>query len=207
MAPHRKGNKAGNCSPPFRRACARTWQQNQLVVIEHRKPLSQKVLEALFAFKRTRKTCSPCSYLLLEVATVGHCQRLQQLWPALAQCSDAHVTSCLLGVHVEQGSSSTRGVGISIFSCLCKIKRQGPGNSSASSRGFFCHHCWTIYAHSHPPSSPTHHWLVRRREERILWKEKFVRRGEESFISITLCAFAFWGSQKRRNIAFIIVKH
>lgn len=61
--------------------------QSQLVVIEHRKPLSHKVLEAMFAFKGTSKTCLLCSHTLLEAVTAGHCQRqadgLEQLmaWP------------------------------------------------------------------------------------------------------------------------------
>lgn len=115
-----KAAKLWNCSLPSRRACAGAWKQSQLLVIEHRKPLSHKVLEATFAFKGTSKTCLPCSYTLIEAVTAGHCQRqadgLEQpmAWPGLLQ-------QCSLLFWVTVYSRGT-----------------------ASSRRLLCH-CWIIY--------------------------------------------------------------
>lgn len=75
VTPHAEGSKAMELLTTVQESLCTCLEAKSVAVIEHRKPLSHRVLEDMVAFKGTSKTYLPCSYTHLEAVTAGHCQR------------------------------------------------------------------------------------------------------------------------------------
>lgn len=157
----------------------------------------------MFAFKGTSKTCLPCSYMLLEAATAGHCQRqadgLEQpmAWPGpLQQCS------LLFWVTIYGRGTAAHRLLAFCFSAVCvksKGRTQGTAQLPAEgscviTAGLFIppHHCWIIY-----PTLPSTAAQEEGRK-RIMAREICQERGKRASLTQP-CVLLLFGARRKEG--------